>query len=82
MDQQEFINAYIQRMLALNNELTNKNVMIETRFMLLEKKYKELEEQHITLVTKLQEAAAVNTAALQETVAEQQPPSLTEDDQY
>lgn len=82
MDQQEFINAYIQRMLALNNELTNKNVMVETRFMLLEKKYKELEEQHNALVAKLQEEAAVNTEALPEVAEEQQALSLSEDDQY
>lgn len=52
MDQQEFLNAYIQRMLALNSELTNKNVMIETRFMLLEKKYTELAEAYNAMVLK------------------------------
>ena len=52
MDQIEFLNAYIQRMLALNSELTNKNVMIETRFMLLEKKYNELAEAYNATVQK------------------------------
>ena len=52
MDQLEFLNAYIQRMLALNSELTNKNVMIETRFMLLEKKYNELAETYNAMVQK------------------------------
>lgn len=52
MDQQEFLNAYIQRMLALNSELTNKNVMIETRYMLLEKQYTELVEKYNAMVLK------------------------------
>lgn len=60
MDQQEFINAYIQRMLALNNELTNKNVMIETRYMLLEKQYTQLTEAYNALVAKYE--PPVNTA--------------------
>lgn len=82
MDQQEFLNAYIQRMLALNSELTNKNVMIETRFMLLEKKYKELEEQNKALIAE-KEAAAVNTTAEPEEAIETiETPSLSEDDQY
>ncbi len=59
MDQQEFLNAYIQRMLALNNELTNKNVMIETRYMLLEKQYNILTEAYNALVAKYE--PAVNT---------------------
>lgn len=42
----EFLNAYIQRMVALNADLTNKNVMLETRLVLLEKKYNELLAQH------------------------------------
>jgi hypothetical protein len=82
MDQQEFLNAYIQRMLALNSELTNKNVMIETRFMLLEKKYKELEEQNKALIAE-KEAAAVNTTAEpEEAIEPTETPSLSEDDQY
>ena len=82
MDQQEFLNAYIQRMLALNSELTNKNVMVETRFMLLEKKYKELEEQNKALIAE-KEAAAVNTEAEPEEAIETiETPSLSEDDQY
>ena len=61
MDQIEFLNAYIQRMLALNSELTNKNVMIETRFMLLEKKYNDLAEAYNAMVSKYE--PPVNTEA-------------------
>jgi hypothetical protein len=64
MDQIEFLNAYIQRMLALNSELTNKNVMIETRFMLLEKKYNELAEAYNATVQK--QEPPVDTEALVE----------------
>ena len=52
MDTNEFVNAYIQRMLALNNDLTNKNVMLETRYMLLEKKYNELAQAYNVMVEK------------------------------
>jgi hypothetical protein len=60
IDQNEFINAYIQRMLALNSELTNKNVMLETRYALLEKKFNEVAEQYNAMVLKY-EPPAVNT---------------------
>lgn len=52
IDQNEFINAYIQRMLALNSDLTNKNVMLETRYALLEKKFNELAERYNAMVLK------------------------------
>lgn len=57
MDTNEFVNAYIQRMLALNNDLTNKNVMLETRHMLLEKKYNELAQAYNMLVEKYEPTA-------------------------
>lgn len=58
MDTNEFVNAYIQRMLALNNDLTNKNVMLETRYMLLEKKYNELAQAYNTMVEKYEVPSA------------------------
>lgn len=58
MDTNEFVNAYIQRMLALNSDLTNKNVMIETRYMLLEKKYNELAQSYNAMVEKYEPSAA------------------------
>lgn len=57
----EFVNAYIQRMLALNNDLTNKNVMLETRIVLLEKKYNELLEAYNVL-----QQAAMSTTVTEE----------------
>lgn len=64
IDQNEFINAYIQRMLALNSELTNKNVMLETRYSLLEKKFNELAEQYNAMVLKYE--PPVDTEAVSE----------------
>lgn len=78
MDQQEFLNAYIQRMLALNSELTNKNVMIETRFMLLEKKYTELVEKYNAMVLKYE--PPINTEG-DNAVAPEQPKS-SKDEQF
>ena len=82
MDQIEFLNAYIQRMLALNSELTNKNVMIETRFMLLEKKYNELAEAYNATVQK--QEPPVDTEALVEEPKqeEKKTKSTKEDDQF
>jgi hypothetical protein len=57
IDQNEFINAYIQRMLALNSDLTNKNVMLETRYSLLEKKFNELALVYNTLKEKYEPSA-------------------------
>ena len=82
MDQQEFLNAYIQRMLALNSELTNKNVMIETRFMLLEKKYTELSEAYNAMVQKY-EPPVTNETPTEEPVQEEKiTKSTKKDDQF
>jgi len=78
MDQQEFLNAYIQRMLALNSELTNKNVMIETRFMLLEKKYTELVEKYNAMVLKYE--PPINTEGDRAVPLEQ--PKSSKDEQF
>lgn len=67
MDQQEFLNAYIQRMLALNSELTNKNVMLETRYMMLEKKHNELTEVYTQLVATHQKLIEDTTPEQEET---------------
>lgn len=69
---QEFINVYIQRMLALNNELTNKNVMLETKLSIVEKRYAELLPLYESLK---QQNELLKAAALAEDVAE----SSTED---
>ena len=63
IDQNEFINAYIQRMLALNSELTNKNVMLEARYALLEKKFNELAEQYNAMVLKYEPPVTNETPA-------------------
>ena len=83
MDQQEFLNAYIQRMLALNSELTNKNVMIETRFMLLEKKYTELAEAYNAMVLKY-EPPVDTEAPIEQPKQEEKTTKSTkkEDDQF
>ena len=46
----EFINTYVQRLLTVNSEMTNKCVMAETRLAILEKKYNELFQQNQTLI--------------------------------
>jgi len=83
MDQIEFLNAYIQRMLALNSELTNKNVMIETRFMLLEKKYTELAETYNAMVLK-HEPQVDTEAPIEQPKQEEKTTKSTkkEDDQF
>lgn len=82
MDQQEFLNAYIQRMLALNSELTNKNVMIETRFMLLEKKYTELAEAYNAMVQKYEPPATNETPTEEPSQEEKITKSTKKDDQF
>jgi hypothetical protein len=65
---QEFINVYIQRMLALNSELTNKNIMLETKLSIVEKRYAELlplyeslKQQHESLLQGIQQESDVET---------------------
>lgn len=82
MDQQEFLNAYIQRMLALNSELTNKNVMIETRFMLLEKKYTELADAYNALVQKYEPPVNTETPTEEPKQEEKITKSTKKDDQF
>jgi hypothetical protein len=42
VDQQEFVNAYIERQQRAIADLTNKIVMLETQLVLAQKKIKEL----------------------------------------
>jgi hypothetical protein len=42
VDQQEFVNAYIERQQKAIADLTNKIVMLETQLVLAQKKIKEL----------------------------------------
>lgn len=41
----DFLNAYISRMVTLNNELQNKNIMLEAKLSVVEQKYNQLLEQ-------------------------------------
>lgn len=80
IDQNEFINAYIQRMLALNSELTNKNVMLETRYALLEKKFNELAEQYNAMVMKYE--PPVNTDEVPSEEPKQTKKSSNKEEQF
>lgn len=41
----EFVNAYIERMLATIHDLTSKNILLETRVVFSEKKAAELQAE-------------------------------------
>lgn len=41
----DFVNAYIERLLATVHDLTNKNILLETRVQFAEKKTSELQTE-------------------------------------
>lgn len=65
----EIINLYVQKQAQLITELTSKNLMVETRFEILEKRFKDLSEQHAALVNSIEQARAAAEQAEQSAAA-------------
>lgn len=59
----DFVNTYIQKQSQLITELTQKNLMVETKLQLLEAKYAELAERFNALVTSVEKAREESTQA-------------------
>lgn len=57
----EFVNAYIERMLATIHDLTSKNILLETRVLFAEKKASELQTELDALKEAQDEKPATRT---------------------
>ncbi len=51
----DFVNAYIERLIANIHDLTSKNILLETRVLFAEKKNNELQTELNTLKQSLEE---------------------------
>ena len=77
----DFVNKFIQKQSQLLSELTNKNLMVETKLELLEVKYNELLTQYNLLAESVERArlaaeqrAREQATALQEASEKSKPP--------